>query len=66
MVSSQLMYNVDRILKKIVNLWAIFKLPQCTALPPKQPCQLLQKNVERVKYQLYGPWNDDKVNNKLW
>ena len=31
---------------------------------PKEPHLLLHKNLNIIKYQLYGAWNDEKVNPK--
>ena len=53
-------------------MWVILKLP-CfrTYLPQrltifhKEPHLLLKKNLNLIKYKLYGPWNDDKVNQKM-
>ena len=32
---------------------------------PKEP-HFLQKNLNIIKSQLYGPWNNEKVNKQKW
>ena len=47
-----------------IPLFQAVASPKANTLP-KEPHLLLQKNLNITKYQLCGPQNDEKVNQKM-